>query len=177
MDVPSDRMSCIHASRLRHVKDMRERSARNELSNMEAKRHIATLAAEHAWQELAIAEQHHTQAEAEVYQQLTSLGTLSVVELDRCELTLERLAIEITSKRQALEEARIAQEQAETAASEKRAHWAKRSAATHKWRQIETDVRRAADTHSEATAELEADDEVLLRYGSGLLTAVAESSI
>ncbi|MCP3441018.1 hypothetical protein [Bradyrhizobium sp. CCGUVB14] len=177
MDVPSDRMSCIHASRLRHVKDMRERSARSELSNMEAKRHIATLAAEHAWQELAIAEQHHTQAEAEVYQQLTSLGTLSVAELDRCELTLERLASEITSKRQALEEARIAQKQAETAASEKRAHWAKRSAATHKWRQIETDVRRAADTHSEATAELEADDEVLLRYGSGLLTAVAESSI
>lgn len=177
MDVPSDRMSCIHASRLRHVKDMRERSARNELSDMEAKRHIATLAAEHAWQELAIAEQHHTQAEAEVYQQLTSLGTLSVVELDRCQLTLERLAIEITAKRQALEEARIAQEQAETAASEKRAHWAKRSAATHKWRQIETDVRRAADTHSEATAELEADDEVLLRYGSGLLTTVAESSI
>ncbi|MCP3380158.1 hypothetical protein NLM31_06995 [Bradyrhizobium sp. CCGUVB4N] len=177
MDVPSDRMSCIHASRLRHVKDMRERSARSELSNMEAKRHIATLAAEHAWQELAIAEQHHTQAEAEVYQQLTSLGTLSVAELDRCELTLERLASEITSKRQALEEARIAQKQAETSASEKRAHWAKRSAATHKWRQIETDVRRAADTHSEATAELEADDEVLLRYGSGLLTAVAESSI
>lgn len=96
---------------------------------------------------------------------------------DRCELTLERLAIEITSKRQALEDARIAQKQAETAASEKRAHWAKRSAATHKWRQIETDVWRAADTHSEATAELEADDEVLLRYGSGLLTAVAESSI
>ncbi|MCP3460772.1 hypothetical protein [Bradyrhizobium sp. CCGUVB23] len=177
MDVPSDRMSCIHASRLRHVKDMRERSARSELSNMEAKRHIATLAAEHAWQELAIAEQHHTQAEAEVYQHLTSLGTLSVVELDRCELTLERLAIEITSKRQALEDARIAQKQAETAASEKRAHWAKRFAATHKWRQIETDVWRAADTHSEATAELEADDEVLLRYGSGLLTAVAESSI
>lgn len=177
MDVPSDRMSCIHASRLRHVKDTRERSARSELSNMEAKRHIATLAAEHAWQELAIAEQHHTQAEAEVYQQLTSLGTLSVVELDRCQLTLERLAIEITSKRQALEEARIAQKQAETAASEKRVHWAKRSAATHKWRQIETDVRRAADAHSEATAELEADDEVLLRHGRGVPTPVADGSI
>ncbi|WP_445219719.1 hypothetical protein ACKWRH_06030 [Bradyrhizobium sp. Pa8] len=177
MDLPSDRMSCIHASRLRHVKDMRERSARRELSNMEAKRRIATSAAEHAGRELAIAEQHHAQAEAEVYQQLTSFGTLSVVELDRCQLTLERLANEITSKRLRLEDARIAQKQAETAAAESRTHLAKRSAATHKWRQIEIDVRRAADTHSEVTAELEADDEVLLRYRRGLPMMVADGSI
>ncbi|UPK20756.1 hypothetical protein [Bradyrhizobium sp. 131] len=177
MDVPSDRMSCIHVSSLRQLKDMRERSARSELSNMEAKRHIATSAAEHAWQELGIAEKHHTEAQAEVYQQLMSVGTLSVVELDHCQLTLERLAIEISSKRRTLEEARITQKQAETAASERRAHWAKRSAATHKWRQIETDVRRAADTHSEVTAELEADDEVLLRHGRGLPTLVAGGSI
>lgn len=177
MDVPSDRMSCIQVSSLRQVKDMRERSARSELSNMEAKLHIATSAAEHAWRELAIAETHHTEAQAEVYQQLMSAANLSVVELDHCQLTLERLAIEITSKRRTLKEARTAQKQAETAASERRAHWATRSAATHKWRQIETDVRRAANTHSEVTAELEADDEVLLRHGRGLPTSVAGGSI
>ncbi|MGL3210411.1 hypothetical protein [Bradyrhizobium sp. BR 1433] len=177
MDVPSDRMSCIHASKLRHVKDLRERSARSELSNMDAKCNMAALAAKRAWRELTIADEHHARAEAEVYQQLVSLGTLSVIELDRSQLILERLAGEIASKRQKLEDARIAQQQAEMAASEKRADWAKRSAATHKWRQIETDVRRAAHDHSEVSAEIDADDEVLLRYGQGLPTKVADGSI
>ncbi|WOH80234.1 hypothetical protein RX327_31120 [Bradyrhizobium sp. BEA-2-5] len=177
MDVPSDRMSCIHASKLRHVKDLRECSARSELSNMDAKRNIAVLAAKRAWRELIIAEEHHARAEREVYKQLVSLGTLSVIELDRSQLTLEKLAGEIASKRQTLEDARIAQGQAEIAASEKRVHWVKRSAASHKWRQIETDVRRAAHDQSEVTAEIDADDEVLLRYGQRLLTKVADGSI
>lgn len=177
MDVPSDRMSFIHASRLRHVKEIRERGARTELSNLEAKCRIEALAAERAGRELAIAEERRAQAQAEVYEQLTSLGTVSVVELDRRELILERLATEVTSKRQTLEEARSAQKQAETAASEGRAHWAKCSAATDKWRQIETDVHRAADTHAEVTAEIEADDEVSLRYGRALPRKMADGSI
>ncbi|MBK3666662.1 YscO family type III secretion system apparatus protein [Bradyrhizobium diazoefficiens] len=165
MDVPSDRVTCIHVSRLRHVKEIRERGARTELSSMEAKCRFETLAAERAARALAVAEERRVKAQAEIYQQLTSSGTVSVVELDRCELIVERLALEVTSKRQAFEDARVAQEQAETAASERRTHWAKCSAATDKWRQIETDVRRAADTHAEVRAEIEADDEVLFRTG------------
>lgn len=132
---------------------------------MEAKCRFETLAAERAARALAVAEERRVKAQAEIDQQLTSSGTVSVVELDRCELIVERLALEITSKRQAFEDARVAQEQAETAASERRTHWAKCSAATDKWRQIETDVRRAADTHAEVRAEIEADDEVLFRTG------------
>lgn len=165
MDVPSDRMTCIHVSRLRHVKEIRERGARTELSNMEAKCRYEALAAERAARELAAAEERRVKAQAEIHQQLTSSGTVSVVELDRGELIVERLALEVTSKRQAFEDARVAREQAETAASERRAHWAKCSAATDKWRQIETDVRRAADAHAEVRAEIEADDEVLFRTG------------
>lgn len=165
MDVPSDRMSCIHVSRLRHVKEIRERGARTELSNMEAKCRFETLAAERAARELAAAEERRVKAQAEIYQQLTSPGTVSVVDLDRGQLIVERLALEVTSKRQAFEDARVAQEQAETAASERRTHWAKCSVATDKWRQIETDVWRAADTHAEVRAEIEADDEVLFRTG------------
>lgn len=175
MDVPSDRMSCIHVSRLRHVKEIRERGARTELSNMEAKCRLETLAAERAARELAVAEERRVKAQAEIYRQLTSPGTVSVVELDRCELIIERLALEVTSKRQAFEDARVAREQAETAASERRTHWAKCSAATDKWRQIETDVRRAADTHAEVRAEIEADDEVLFR--TGFASRAADGSI
>lgn len=158
-------MSCIHVSRLRHVKEIRERGARTELSDMEAKCRLEALAAERAARELAVAEEHRVKAQAEIHQQLTSSGSVSVVELDRGELIVERLALEVTSKRQAFEDARVAQEQAETAASERRTHWAKCSVASDKWRQIETDVRRAADTHAEVRAEIEADDEVLFRTG------------
>lgn len=150
------------------MKEIRERGARTELSNMEAKCRSEALAAERAARELAVAEERRVRAQEEIYDQLTSPGTVSVVELDRCQLTLERLALEVTSKRQAFEGARIAQEQAETVASEGRAHWAKCSAATDKWRKIETDVRRAADAHAEVRAEIEADDEVLFRYGRAL---------
>lgn len=147
------------------MKEIRERGARTELSNMEAKCRFEALAAERAARELAAAEERRVKAQAEIYQQLTSSGTVSVVDLDRGELIIERLALEVTSKRQAFEDALVAQEQAETAASERRAHWAKCSAATDKWRQIETDVRRAADAHAEVRAEIEADDEVLFRTG------------
>lgn len=147
------------------MKEIRERGARTELSNMEARCRFETLAAERAGRELAAAEERRVKAQAEIYEQLTSPGTVSVVELDRCQLIVERLALEVTSKRQTFEDARVAQEQAETAVSEGRTHWAKCSAATDKWRQIERDVRRAADTHAEVRAEIEADDEVLFRTG------------
>ncbi len=60
---------------------------------------------------------------------------------------------------------------------ETRAHWAKCSAATRKWEQIEANVRRAADAHSEIAAEIEADDEILLRYGRDLRAQVTGGSI
>ncbi|ASY67377.1 hypothetical protein SJ05684_a40640 (plasmid) [Sinorhizobium sojae CCBAU 05684] len=45
----------------------------------------------------------------------------------------------------------------------------KRSEARHKWQQIQDDLRRAVDILSEAAGEIEADDEILLRYGRGSL--------
>ncbi|MCV3243314.1 MULTISPECIES: hypothetical protein [Mesorhizobium] len=165
MDVTSDRVNRVHASRLRLLKDMRERSALSNLSNMEAKRQIAALATQQASKELAIAEDRRAAAEVQLYQQLISLDTLSVAALDRGKLLIERLETEITLRRQRLDDAHVAQEEAETAASETRAHWVKCSAARHKWEQIEGDVRRAVDTHSESAAEIEADDESMPRYG------------
>ncbi|MGY3622270.1 hypothetical protein [Bradyrhizobium sp. USDA 10063] len=168
MDGASDRMNSVHASKLRLVKDMRERSALRALANMEAKRRIAAQAVQQAFQDLATAEGHRARIEVEVYRQLLSFDATPVAELDRrCHRVMERLTAEIALTRRRLDEARIAQEQAETAVSETRALWAKCSAATHKWQQIETDVRRAADTCSAVTAEIDADDEVLLRYGRG----------
>ncbi|KLK91188.1 hypothetical protein DC522_29510 [Microvirga sp. KLBC 81] len=177
MVVASDRVSSAHASSLCLVKHMRERSALNGLSTMEAKRHAAALATERASRDLAVAEQQRARLEAELYQHLMSLDLLSVAELDRCHLFIERLTAEITLRRRILDDARVAQGLAETAVSEMRAHWAECSAATHKWEQIEADVRRAADSYSEIAAEMEADDEILLRYGRGLRGEVAGDSI
>ncbi|NEI67600.1 hypothetical protein GR243_38225 [Rhizobium leguminosarum] len=144
---------------------MRERSALSELSNMEAKRQGAALATQHASNELAIAEDRRAATEVQLYQQLISLDTLSVTALDRAKLLIERLEIEVTLRLQRLDDARVAQEEAETAASETRAHWAKCLAARHKWEQIEGDLRRSIDAHSESVAEIEADDESMPRYG------------
>ncbi|MGZ2402794.1 hypothetical protein [Rhizobium ruizarguesonis] len=165
MDVASDRVNRVDASRLRLVKDMRERSARSELSNMEAKRQFAALATQHASKELAIAGDRRAAAEVQLYQQLISIDTLSVAALDRGKLLIERFETEVTLRLRRLEDARVAQEEAETAASETKAHWVKCSAARQKWEQIEGDLRRSVDTHSESAAENEADDELMPRYG------------
>ncbi|MCA1455147.1 hypothetical protein I6F35_18235 [Bradyrhizobium sp. BRP22] len=168
MDVAADRLNPVQASKLRLVKDMRERSALRELSDMEAKRRIAAEAVERASKDLASAEKHRASLEAELYLELASFDTMSVTELDRrYHLIIGRLTAKIALARQALERARIGLEQAQTAAVEARAHWAKRSAASHKWQQIECDVQRMTNARSEFAAEIETDDEVLLRYQHG----------
>jgi hypothetical protein len=101
----------------------------------------------------------------QLYKQLVSLNTLSVAALDRGKLLIERLAIEVTLRLQRLDDARVAEEEAETAASETRARWVKCLATKHKWEQIEGDLRRSVDIHSESAAEIEADDETMPRYG------------
>ncbi|MBA1142424.1 hypothetical protein [Mesorhizobium neociceri] len=165
MDVASDRVNRVHVSRLRLLKDMQERSALRELSMKEAQRHMATLAVENASQELAIVQHHCARTQAALYQELMSLDTLTSAALDHHHLQIERLAAKLTSSHQVVDDARIAEEKAEAAASEKRAVWVKRSTAKHKWQQIEDDVRRAFDTHSEAASEMEADDEASVRHG------------
>ncbi|MER8383082.1 hypothetical protein [Mesorhizobium sp. M1399] len=177
MDVASDRVNRVHASRLRLLKEMQERSALRELSEKEAQCHMATLTVQNASQGLAIAQQHCAGAETALYQELMSLDTLSSAALDHHHLRIERLAAEVTSRRQMLDDARIAQEKAETAASETRALWVIRSAARHKWQQIEDDVRRAVDIYAEAAGEIEADDEILLRYGRVSLALMSDSQI
>ncbi|MFB9262249.1 hypothetical protein ACFFWD_03545 [Bradyrhizobium erythrophlei] len=178
MDIAPDRINPVHASKLRLVKDMRERSALRELSNMEAKRRVAVLAVEHAFEDLAGAEKHRARVEVELYRELASFDGLPVVELDRrCHLAVARLTAAIASAQRTLDEARIAQQQAEEAMSETRSHWASCSAASLKWQEIDCDVRRATNTHSEAAAEAEADDEVLLRYRSGSRTQTVDGSI
>ncbi|SFQ08301.1 hypothetical protein SAMN05216330_11528 [Bradyrhizobium sp. Ghvi] len=168
MDVASDGLNLVQASKLRLVKDMRERSALRELSNMEARRQIAVEALQRASENLTGAENHRAKVEAELYQELASLETMSVTELDRrCQLVLERLAAEIEPARQAREQARIALEHAQLAVNEARTIWAKRSAASQKWQGIEGDVRRTTAVRSEFAAEIDADDEVLLRYQAG----------
>ncbi|MHC2342692.1 hypothetical protein [Bradyrhizobium barranii] len=93
---------------------------------------------------------------------------MSVCELQRrYHLIIGRLTDEIAAAQQVLENARAAQAQAETAVLEARAVWARRSAASQKWREIDQDVRRTTSAHFEAAAEIEADDEVLLRYRRG----------
>ncbi|WP_439373201.1 hypothetical protein [Bradyrhizobium sp. DASA03120] len=168
MDVASDRLNPVQASQLRLVKDMREQSTLRQLSNLEAKRQIAVEAMERASMDLASAEKRRASTEAKVYLELASSGTMCVTELDRrCHLVIGRLTAEIALACQALEQARIAQEQAEVAVVEARAMWAKRSAASQKWQRIECDVRRTTNSRSEFAAEIETDDEVLLRYQSG----------
>ncbi|WP_407175516.1 hypothetical protein [Bradyrhizobium sp. STM 3562] len=168
MDVASDGLNPVQASKLRLVKDMRERSALRELSNMEARRRIAADALQRAFENLEGAEKHRARVEAELYQELTSLETMSVIELDRrCQLVLARLAAEIEPAREALEQARSAHEQAQRAVNEARTLWAKRSAASQKWKEIEGNVQRTTAGRSEFAAEIDVDDEVLLRYQGG----------
>lgn len=178
MDVASDRMTSVQASKLRRVKDMRERSALRELSNMEAKRRIAAEAIERASKDLARAEQGRTSFESELYLELASSDTMSATELDRrCHRALERLTAEVTLARQALEQARIAQEQATAELLEARTLWATSSAASQKWKQIECDVQRTTSAHSEFAAELETEDEVLVRYQNGSRSQTLGESI
>ncbi|MCC8953863.1 hypothetical protein H8B02_10470 [Bradyrhizobium sp. Pear77] len=168
MDVASDRLNLVQASKLRLVKDMRERSALRELSNREGKRRIADERVKRASDTLASAEKHRASVEAELYLQLASIDTMSVAELDRRRhIVIERLAAGIASARQALEEACVAREQAEAEVVDARALWTRRLAARRKWEQIESDVHSTTNTRLESAAEIEADDEVLLRYQCG----------
>ncbi|MCC8939916.1 hypothetical protein H8A97_32460 [Bradyrhizobium sp. Arg62] len=168
MDLASDRLNPVHASKLRLVKDMRERSALRELSNTEAKRRIAVQAVEQACEHLADAERRRAGVEAKLYGEMLSADAISVCELERRHhLIIGRLTDDIVAAQQVVNEARTAQEEAEAAVIEARALWAKRSAACHKWQEIERDVHRITNAHFEAVAEIEADDEVLLRYRRG----------
>ncbi|MGY4627361.1 hypothetical protein [Bradyrhizobium sp. USDA 4486] len=177
MDVASDGLNLVQASKLRLVKDMRERSALRELSNMEARRQIAVAALQRASENVKRAENRRAKAEADLYQELASLEMMSVTELDRrCQLVLGRLAAEIESARQAREQARIAHEQAQRAVNEARTIWAKRSAASQKWQEIEGDVQRTTAVRSEFAAEVDADDEVLLRYQGGSRSQTVDGS-
>ncbi|MFH0301429.1 YscO family type III secretion system apparatus protein [Bradyrhizobium sp. 31Argb] len=174
MDVTSDRVNRVYASKLRLVKDMRQRSALREVSNMEAKLRTALQAVEQAVQDLATAEKNRAALEGELYRELASFDSLSVEELDRrCHIVTERLKAEVARARGRLEEVRDAQEQAKTSVLDARTILTKCSAASYKWQQIEGDVQRASDSHSEAEAEIEADDEVLLRYRSSTRTHTA----
>ncbi|MHC2342694.1 hypothetical protein ACVMIL_003860 [Bradyrhizobium barranii subsp. barranii] len=74
MDIASDRLSPVHASKLRLVKDMRERSAIRELSNMEAKRHLAIQAVQRAFEHLTHAEERRAKLEAELYREMLVPG-------------------------------------------------------------------------------------------------------
>ncbi|QOZ36602.1 hypothetical protein [Bradyrhizobium sp. CCBAU 53421] len=168
MDVAPDRMNCVHASKLRLVKDTRERSALRELSNMEAKRRIADDAVAQARERLANAEKHRARVEAELYRKMLSENAISVSELERRHhLIIGRLTEDIAAAQRILDEARSAQDQAATAVLEARTLWTKRSAACHKWQEIERDVEQSTNAHVEAAAEIDADDEVLLRYCRG----------
>ncbi|MGY4473822.1 hypothetical protein [Bradyrhizobium sp. USDA 3364] len=168
MDVASHGLNPVQASKLRLVKDMRERSALRELSSMEDKRRIAADALQRASEDLEATQKHRAKVEAELYRELAQLETTSVTELDRrCHLVLGRLAAEIESARQALVQARIAHEETQRAVNEARALWAGRSAASQKWQEIEGNVQRATAVRSESAAEIDADDEVLLRYQGG----------
>ncbi|WP_025038816.1 hypothetical protein [Bradyrhizobium sp. DOA9] len=177
MDVASDGLNLAQASKLRLVKDMRERSALRELSNMEARRQIAVAALQRASEILKGADNRRAKAEAELYQELASLEMMSVTELDRrCQLVLGRLAAEIESARLAREQARVAHEQAQRAVNEARTIWAERSAASQKWQEIEGDVQRTTAARSEFAAEIDADDEVLLRYQGGSRSQTVDGS-
>ncbi|UFW92091.1 hypothetical protein BjapCC829_48435 (plasmid) [Bradyrhizobium barranii] len=168
MDSASGRLNPVHASKLRLVKDIRERSALRELSNMEAKGRVAAQAVEQACEQLAKAEGRRAKVEAELYREMLAAYAISVCELQRrYHLIIGRLTHEIAAAQRGLDEARAAQEQAEAAVLEARTLWTKRSAASHKWREIEGDVQRITNAHFEAAAEIEADDEVLLRYRRG----------
>ncbi|MCA1516249.1 hypothetical protein [Bradyrhizobium sp. NBAIM01] len=166
MDITSHCLNPLHASKLRLVKDMREQSALRELSNMEAKRRIAVQAVAQAREHLANAEERRAKVEAKLYGELLSADAISVSELERRHhLIIGRLTDEIAAAQRSLDKARVAEEQVDAAAVEARTLWTKRSAASQKWHEIERDVRRITNTHLEAAAEIEADDEVLLRRG------------
>ncbi|WP_407185401.1 hypothetical protein [Bradyrhizobium centrosematis] len=168
MDIAPDRLNPVHASKLRLVKDMRERSAIRELSNAEAKRRLAVQVVEQARERLADAEQCRAKVEADLYREMLAADAISVCELQRRHhLIIGRLTDESTAAQRNFEEACTAQEQAEAAVFQARGVWAKRSAASQKWREIDHEVQRITNAHFESVAETEADDEVLLRYRRG----------
>ncbi|TWA90227.1 hypothetical protein [Bradyrhizobium stylosanthis] len=178
MDVASDRLKPLEASKLRLVKDMRERSALRQLSNMQAKRQIAVEAVERASENLVSAEKRRAMLEAELYLALALSDTMCVSELDRrCHLAIGRLTAEIAVARQALEQARITQDEVQAAVDEAWAVWAKRSAASQKWQKIECDAQRTTNARSEYAAEIETDDDILLRYKGGSRSRAAGDSI
>ncbi|WP_114948594.1 hypothetical protein [Microvirga calopogonii] len=165
MDVASDCVNQVHVLRLSFLKNLQERSALRQLSAKEGQRRMATSAVQSASEELAIALQHRELREAALYGKLMSLDTLTGAALDRHHLEIDRLAAEVTSRHRVLDGARLAQGEAEAAASEMRGLWVKRSIAKHKWKLIKDDVRRSADIHAETAGEIEADDEICHRYG------------
>ncbi|WIW50382.1 hypothetical protein ML401_35135 (plasmid) [Bradyrhizobium sp. 62B] len=168
MDVASDGLNHIQASKLRLVKDIRERSALRKLSNMQAKCQVAVEAVEQASKNVASAEDRRASLEAELYLKLASSHTICVTELDRRRhLVIGRSTAEIASACEALERARTGQEQAQATVVEARVVWAKLATASHKWQQIECDVQRTTNARSEFGVEIETDDEVVLRYHSG----------
>ncbi|WP_371260862.1 hypothetical protein [Bradyrhizobium sp. Cp5.3] len=145
---------------------------------MEAKRRIAIEAMDRVSRNLASVQERRASIEAELYRELASTDTMSVTELDcRCHRVIERLTAKVTLARQALEQARIAQEQSTAALFGARAIWAKRTAASQKWRHIECDVQRTTIARSEFVAEIETEDEVLLRYQSCSRSQVLGESI
>ncbi|MCH4561134.1 MULTISPECIES: hypothetical protein [Mesorhizobium] len=176
MDVASDRLNHVQASRLRLLKEMQERRALHKMSKTEAKRDMAVLAAQNAARDLAMTQQDCAAAEADLYQELMTLENLSNGMLDRHHLRIELLAAEITCRRQMLGDAQIAQEQAEIAMFRTRDEWIACSAATRKWQQIEDDVGRDVEIHSEAVSETEAEDDRVVRFGRSALAQVAQSN-
>lgn len=177
MDVASDRISSAHVSTLRHVKDMREQRALSEWQSLEARHRAAAAAEARAREDLVAAQEKRAAVETELYRRLVLSEPLQIGELDRCRLILEKLAAEIELKRKALDEACKVQEKAAGAAAEGRARWAKSSAVTHKWGQIESGVRRAEQARAEFVGEIETEDDVALRHGAGSGGAGVSGSI
>lgn len=164
MAVASDRVSSAHVSALRHVKDMRERRALSEWQVMEGKRCTAALAEANARDELLAAQAERAAFESELYAGLVMSDPLQIGELERRQLTLERLAAVIEQRRKALDDACAAYRVAEAAAAECRTRWAKSSAVVRKWELIEGELQRARHLRSEHLGEIESDDEISLRH-------------
>lgn len=164
MAVASDRVSSAHVSALRHVKDMRERRALSEWQVMEGKRRTAALAEASARDELLAAQAQRSTFENEFYAGLVTSDPLQIGELERRQLTLERLAVVVEQRCKALDEACAAYRAAEAAAAECRAHWARSSAVLRKWELIEGDVQQVRNLRSEHLGEIESDDEISLRH-------------
>ncbi|MGQ4274903.1 hypothetical protein [Terrihabitans sp. B22-R8] len=167
MDVASDGISSARVQTLRKLKEQREQRALGEWQARERERQLAAAAEADALDELRQAREARTRYEADFHLSLQASDAVHVSDVERRSLQLDILSETIGRKEKALDAAIEARRKTDEIAAEARALWARAAAVTRKWTLIETDVRKAQFMREESVSEIETEDDISLRHGTG----------